>query len=197
MPSSSLTQPRDQARTLSSSQSYSQLQTRNAGPSSYTTSGQKITSSGSRRGYPQHTLTPSASHPHLNGFGTHSGGSSPSSSLDSTSGPSSTQRPFPSSQSPQSKASSSSRSAQQQAQRSAPAPSPAPAPSYPPSTGTGSGRGGLAAAGAAAIDEAQGAEEKEMDSWRIAMLGDGGVGKTALAVQVRASFPLSESLPGD
>ena len=24
-----------------------------------------------------------------------------------------------------------------------------------------------------------------MDSWRIALLGDGGVGKTALAVQVR------------
>ena len=27
-----------------------------------------------------------------------------------------------------------------------------------------------------------------MDSWRVAVLGDGGVGKTALAVQVR---PLS------
>lgn len=26
--------------------------------------------------------------------------------------------------------------------------------------------------------------EKEMDSWRLALLGDGGVGKTALAVQV-------------
>ena len=28
-----------------------------------------------------------------------------------------------------------------------------------------------------------------MDSWRVAVLGDGGVGKTALAVQVSASFP--------
>jgi GTPase SAR1 family protein len=26
-----------------------------------------------------------------------------------------------------------------------------------------------------------------MDSWRVAVLGDGGVGKTALAVQVRPS----------
>lgn len=30
--------------------------------------------------------------------------------------------------------------------------------------------------------------EKEMDSWRLALLGDGGVGKTALAVQVRSSL---------
>lgn len=30
-----------------------------------------------------------------------------------------------------------------------------------------------------------------MDSWRVAVLGDGGVGKTALAVQVR---PLLASL---
>jgi GTPase SAR1 family protein len=29
--------------------------------------------------------------------------------------------------------------------------------------------------------------EKEMDSWRLALLGDGGVGKTALAVQVCGS----------
>lgn len=30
-------------------------------------------------------------------------------------------------------------------------------------------------------------DEKEMDSWRLALLGDGGVGKTALAVQVHSS----------
>ena len=29
--------------------------------------------------------------------------------------------------------------------------------------------------------------QHEMDSWRVAVLGDGGVGKTALAVQVRSS----------
>ena len=34
----------------------------------------------------------------------------------------------------------------------------------------------------------------DMDSWRVAVLGDGGVGKTALAVQVRTLFPLSYSL---
>lgn len=33
--------------------------------------------------------------------------------------------------------------------------------------------------------------ESRMDSWRVAVLGDGGVGKTALAVQVRAPAPLS------
>lgn len=31
-------------------------------------------------------------------------------------------------------------------------------------------------------------DEKEMDSWRLALLGDGGVGKTALAVQVCPSL---------
>ena len=35
----------------------------------------------------------------------------------------------------------------------------------------------------------------EMDSWRVAVLGDGGVGKTALAVQVSFfSSPLEGSL---
>jgi GTPase SAR1 family protein len=28
--------------------------------------------------------------------------------------------------------------------------------------------------------------DTEMDNWRVAVLGDGGVGKTALAVQVRS-----------
>lgn len=32
-----------------------------------------------------------------------------------------------------------------------------------------------------------------MDSWRVAVLGDGGVGKTALAVQVR--LPCIRPLP--
>ena len=32
-----------------------------------------------------------------------------------------------------------------------------------------------------------------MDNWRVAVLGDGGVGKTALAVQVR-SFSSSRAL---
>lgn len=33
-----------------------------------------------------------------------------------------------------------------------------------------------------------------MDSWRVAVLGDGGVGKTALAVQVRASSLLGRTV---
>jgi hypothetical protein len=34
-----------------------------------------------------------------------------------------------------------------------------------------------------------------MDSWRVAVLGDGGVGKTALAVQVRLYYALCISAP--